>query len=126
MNLMRRPILFELGLCLIMGLPIGCTTGAMNTGKQNLDLLVESKAAFQQGRTDRALEIASEAVRVAPDRAEAWNARGFFYASQGRDGAGAQRPYPSSPIGCSQRDLPEQPWCRELESGKADLRTCRI
>ena len=114
MNLMRRPILFELGLCLIMGLPIGCTTGAMNTGKQNLDLLVESKAAFQQGRTDRALEIASEAVRVAPDRAEAWNTRGFFYASQGRMEQALSDLTQSSPIGSSQRDLPEQPWCREL------------
>ena len=71
-------------LCLIMGLPIGCTTGAMNTLKQNLDPLVESKAAFQQGKTHRALEIASLAVEVTPDGAEAWNARGFLYASQGR------------------------------------------
>ena len=71
-------------LCLIMGLPIGCTTGAMNTVKQDLDLLVESEVAFRQGKTDRALEMASLAVGVTPDGAEAWNARGFVYASQGR------------------------------------------
>ena len=120
MKLMRRPILFGLSLCLVMGLPIGCTSGAMNTAKQDLDLLVENKVAFQQGKTDRALEIASEAVRVTPDRAEAWDARGFLYASQGRmeqalsDLTQAVRLDPANATYLSNLGV------ASLESGKAD------
>src|SRR3989475_12881592 len=38
---------------------------------------------FRQGKTEQALATASDAIQQGPERAQAWNARGFIYASQG-------------------------------------------
>ena len=72
-----------------------------------IDLLAQSEAEFRQGKTDRALETASEAIAVTPERAEAWNTRGFVYASQGHMGQALNDFTHCSPIASNQCELPE-------------------
>ena len=122
MNVIRRTILLELGLCFSMGLLSGCTTGATDTRKQNaiIDRLAQCEAEFRQGKTDQALQTASEAISVTPDRAEAWNTRGFVYASKGlmgqalNDFTQAVRLHPANVTYLSNLGV------AHLESGEAD------
>src|SRR5262245_4109286 len=71
-----------------MSMLMGCTTQSIHTPTQDsrIDLLAQCEVEFRQGNTVRAIETASEAVRLTPDRADAWNARGFILASQGLNG----------------------------------------
>src|SRR5215467_8279642 len=83
MIVIRRMLLLGLSLGFSIGL-LGCTTKTLPIHSQDstLDLLVQCEREFIQGKTDRAIETASEAIRLSPNRAEVWNARGFVYASQ--------------------------------------------
>ena len=123
MNVIRRTLLLGLSLCFSLALLVGCTTGATHTRERDgiIDLLAQSEAEFRQGKTDRALETASKAIGLTPDRAEAWNTRGFVYASQGlmgealNDFTNAVRLHPTNANYQSNLGV------AYLESGKSDL-----
>ena len=92
--------------CLNIAMLWGCSTTAVTAAYQDpaAHLLSRSQAQFQQGHTDRAIEMASQAIVRSPNNAEAWNARGFLHHSQGlkdqaqRDFTEAIRLNPNQPL----------------------------
>jgi len=119
----RPMILLGLTLCLSQGGLLGCTSQAINTREQNslVDLLARCEAEFRQGNTSRAIETASEAIRLTPDRAAAWNARGFLYASQGSMGQAREDFAKAAQLNPTNATYQRNIGVAYLESGNADL-----
>jgi len=85
MSVVQRGFLYSLSLCCNAWLLWGCTTIAVPVRGQDAvsNLVARCEMEFRQGKTEQALATASDAIRQGPERAQAWNARGFIYASQG-------------------------------------------
>lgn len=63
----------------------GCATLDQNHSSQDhvAQLMARGKQEFSQGKLERAFETFTQVIQITPDRAEAWNARGFVSSSQG-------------------------------------------
>src|SRR5437899_652812 len=85
MSVVQRGFLYSLSLCCNAWLLWGCTTIAVPVRGQDAvsNLVARCEMEFRQGKTEQALATVSDAIRQGPERAQAWNARGFIYASQG-------------------------------------------
>ena len=59
----------------------GCTGLGMNPRVQDpiADLLAQGEREFKQGQGQTSLQTFSRAIEMAPDTAQAWNARGFVH-----------------------------------------------
>ena len=77
---MKETVVTSLAVSLLV-LSWGCTGLGMNARVQDpvADLLAQGEREFKQGQGQTSLQTFSRVIEVAPDTAQAWNARGFVH-----------------------------------------------
>ena len=85
MTRVKDRVVKGIGMSLLV-LSWGCTGLGMNAQVQEpvAELLATGEREFKQGQGSESLRTFSRAIAMAPERAEAWNARGFVYNQQHR------------------------------------------